>query len=226
MAATAGRRQRLGSEERREQLMAAVVEVLAAHGYAGATADAIARRAGVSKGLLWHYFADLDELFEMTARRTLNMLRAAAGAAIDLAAPAPEVVRSAVHAAAALRHTHGAERRAMREIILNLRGADGGQRLGQQDMDDLYSSQEAIFRRGQQEGDFRDTLDPRLLAVTYQGAVDSMLGYLDAYPDTDAERYADTLAEVLLGGITRQRRARRANSTRTHDRNQNPKEER
>lgn len=219
MVATARRRQRLGSEERREQLMAAAVEVLAAHGYTGATADAIARRAGVSKGLLWHYFVDLDELFEMTARRTLKTLSSAAGAAIDLAAPAPEVIRSAVHAAAGLRRTHSAERRAMREIILNLRATDGGPRFGQQDLNDLYSAQEAIFRRGQEEGDFRDTLDPRLLAVTYQGAVDSMLGYLDAYPDTDVERHADTVAEVLLGGIGREPRARRSRPARTTDRN-------
>ena len=60
--------------------------------------------------------------------------------------------------------------------------------------------QEAIFRRGQQQGDLRDTLDPRLLAVTYQGAVDSMLAYLDAYPETDAERHAETVAEILLSG--------------------------
>lgn len=205
--------------------MAAAVEVLAAQGYTGATADAIARRAGVSKGLLWHYFADLDELFEMTARRTLTTLRAAAAAAIDLEAPAPDVIRSAVHAAAALRRTHGAERRAMREIILNLRTADGGPRLGHSDMDDLYASQEAIFRRGQQDGDFRETLDPRLLAVTYQGAVDSMLGYLDAYPDTDAGRHADNVAEILLGGITQPRRARRAGSARTRAPKQHSKED-
>ncbi len=194
--------------------MAATVEVLATSGYAGATADAIARRAGVSKGLLWHYFADLAELFEMTAGRTLNTLRAAVGASIDLDAPAPEVVRSAIHAVAALRRTHSAERRAMREIILNLRNAEGEPRFTQQDMDELYASQEAIFRRGQQEGHFRESLDPRLLAVTYQGAVDSMLGYLDAYPDTDAQRHADTVAEVLLGGIIRDRRTlRRAGRT-------------
>jgi AcrR family transcriptional regulator len=199
-------RQRLGSEQRREQLVAAAVEILAEQGYGGATADAIARRAGVSKGLLWHYFADLDELFEVTARRTLEKLSAAAGAAIDLTAPAPQVIRAAVHAAAGLRITHGPERIAMREIISNLRDGDGRPRLGHQDLDDLYSAQEAIFRRGQRDGDLRDDLDPRLLAVTYQGAVDSMLGYLDAFPDTDPERHAETVAEVLLGGMVRGRR--------------------
>jgi AcrR family transcriptional regulator len=212
-------RRRLSSEERREQLMAATVEVLADQGYSGATADAIARRAGVSKGLLWHYFADLDELFEMTARRTLKTLSAAAGTKIDLTAPAPDVIRSAVHAAAGLRHTHDAERRAMRGIVANLRGADGEPRFGHQDLDNLYSAQEAIFRRGQQEGDLRDTLDPRVLAVTYQGAVDSMLGYLDAYPESDAERHAETVAEVLLDGITRERRANRSRPTPTRSRN-------
>jgi AcrR family transcriptional regulator len=194
-------RQRLSSQERREQLMAAAVEVLAERGYRGATADAIARRAGVSKGLLWHYFADLDELMEMTARRTLEKLSTAAGAVIDLTAPAPDVIRAAVHAAAGLRITHGAERIAMREIVSNLRDTDGQLRLSHQDMEDLYAAQEEIFRRGQREGDFRDSLDPRILAVTYQGAVDGMLGYLDAHPEVDAERHAETVAEVLLGGM-------------------------
>lgn len=197
------RRERLSPEERRDQLMGAAVAILAARGYQAATADEIARRAGVSKGLLWHYFADLDELFEMTALYALTTLSSAAGAALDLEAPAPNVIRAAVHAAAALRLTHGAERRAMREIALNLRAADGEPRFGQTDLGGLYSAQESIFRRGQTNGDFRDDLDPRLLAVTYQGAVDSMLSYLDAYPDTDGDRHAETVADILLGGVTR-----------------------
>ncbi|HEV7146518.1 MAG TPA: TetR family transcriptional regulator [Pedococcus sp.] len=201
MADEVRKRQRLGPQERREQLMAATVEVLAVHGYRGVTADAIARRAGVSKGLLWHYFADLDELFEMTARRTLKTLMMAAGHGIDLEAPAPQVIRQAVHAAVTLRRTHARERRALSEIIQNLRTPDGQPHLGIRDLDDLYGAQEAIFRRGQHEGHFRTTLDPRLLAVTYQGAVDSMLGYLDAVPDADPERHADTVADVLLDGI-------------------------
>lgn len=202
-------RQRLSSEERREQLMAAAVEVLAEHGHGGATADAISRRAGVSKGLLWHYFADLDELFEMTAHRTLARLSTAAAAGIDFTAPAPEVIRAAVRAAAGLRLTHRAERIAMREIISNLRGKDGQLRLTHKDLDDLYSAQEEMFRRGQRDGDFRDSLDPRILAVTYQGAVDSMLGYLDAFPEADAERHAATVAEILLGGMIVERPAAR-----------------
>lgn len=195
------RRQRLGAEQRREQIMAATVVVLARSGFQGTSADAIAQEAEVSKGLLWHYFGSQDELFAETARRTLLVLRGAVGSGIDLTAPVPELVRAAVRGAASLRHTHAAERRAMREILANLRTPDGRDVLTLDDYDDTYAAQEAIFRRGQEEGDLRPDLDPRLLAVTYQGSVDSMLAYLDAHPEVDEAAYAELVADVLLGGM-------------------------
>lgn len=197
---TPGRR-RLSPEQRRSQLVDATIEVLAAVGFRSATAETIAAQAGVSKGLLWHYFDDLDDLLEQTARRTVMSLAHAVGSGLDLTAPAPQVVREALHGAARLRETHGARRSAVDEIVANLRNADGSWRFGLQDYEELYTAQEAIFRRGQEMGDFRADLDPRILAVTYQGAVDAMLGYLDSHPNRDGEAYADTVADILLGGI-------------------------
>lgn len=198
---TGARRQRLSADQRREQIVAATVAVLADSGYPAASADAIARAAGVSKGLLWHYFGSQDELMVETARRLLIGLRHAVGDAIDLTAPAPTVVRAAIHGAARLLRTHGAERRALDAIITNLRTADGASMLTLDDYDDTYASQEAIFRRGQDDGDFRADHDPRLLAVTYQGAVDSMLNYLEVHSELDARAYADLVADVLLDGM-------------------------
>jgi AcrR family transcriptional regulator len=195
----------LSAEQRREQLIDAAVAVVASHGYQAATADVIARRAGVSKGLLWHYFADRDDLLEQAALHTLVALRTAVGAAVDLSAPVPQLIRAAVHRAADLRRTHAVEMRAIRQIVANLRDSQGQPRLGIEDYDETYAQQEALFRRGQHEGDIRETLDPRLLAVIYQGAVDTMLVYLDAHPDVDAEHHADTVADILLGGICRDR---------------------
>ena len=197
------RRQRLSPDERRHQLITATVAVVAAHGYRGATADAIVRRAGVSKGLLWRYFADLDDLMQHTARRTAMAVAQAVGATLDLTAPAPEVVRAAIHGAAGLLRTHPTERRALQEIVLNLRTPEGVQQLTLDDYEELYAAQEAIFRRGQEEGDFRAGLNPRILAVTYQGSVDAMLGYLEAHPEVDPDGFAETVADVLLGGICR-----------------------
>jgi hypothetical protein len=43
----------------------------------------------------------------------------------------------------------------------------------------------------------------RIMAVTYQGAVDTMLAYLDSHPETDRDAYADALADLLLAAIRR-----------------------
>ncbi|MFE6969453.1 TetR/AcrR family transcriptional regulator [Isoptericola sp. NPDC057653] len=193
-------RKRLSADERRDQLMAATVRVLADRGFRAATAGEIARVAGVSKGLLWHYFTDLDDLFATTTRYALTSLTSAAATMLDLDAPAPTVIRSAIHATTELRLTHEAERRAIQEIVLNLRTATGEPAIGPGYLEDMLAAQEAIFRRGQSEGDFRGDLDPRVLAVTYQGMVDGMLDYLDAHPDADADRHAENVAEVFLGG--------------------------
>ncbi|GAA3617762.1 TetR/AcrR family transcriptional regulator [Microlunatus ginsengisoli] len=193
-------RRRLGAEERRDQLVSAAVAVLAAQGYRGATADAIVQQAGVSKGLLWHYFADLDDLMVQTARRTVMAIARSIGGRLDLTAPAPVVIRDAIRAATRILTEHRAERRAVQEIIANLRTPDGSQRLSLADYEDMFAAQEAIFRRGQREGDINPSLDPRILAVSYQAAVDGMLDYLEEHPDLDKDRYAADLATILLDG--------------------------
>jgi AcrR family transcriptional regulator len=195
------RRQRLSAEQRREQLVRATVAIVSRVGYQNASLAAIAAEAGMSKGLLWHYFADGEELMEATARATLISLRKAVAADLELTAPIPQVMRAAIHRAAALHQTHRAELRAMREIVDNLRHPDGTRRLGQEEYEETYQQQAALFQRGQDEGSLR-RLDTRYLAVTYQGAVDAMLSYLDAHPDTDVDRYATTVADILLDGIT------------------------
>ncbi len=200
-AARPARRQRLTAEQRREQLVQATVSVVSRLGYQHASLAAIATEAGLSKGLLWHYFADGDELMEAAARATLVKLRETVAADLDLSAPVPQVVRAAIHRAAALLQTHRAELRAMREIVDNLRHPDGTHRLGLAEYEQTYEQQAALFQRGQDEGSLRP-LDTRYLAVTYQGAVDAMLSYLDAHPDADADRYAATVADILLDGIT------------------------
>ena len=198
---TAPRRQRLSAQERRDQLIQAAVEVLAQVGYQATSADTIARRAGVSKGLLWRYFTDLDDLMATTARWVLDLTRTAVAADVDLAAPVPELLRATVRRAAQLPRTHGRELRAMREIVANLRAQDGSLKLGVAEYEGLYTAQEAIFRRGQRAGDIRGDLDARLLAVSYQGLVDTMLAHLDRHPDQDADSYAALVAGLLLEGI-------------------------
>ena len=199
---TGRRRRRLSEDERREQIIRGCVQVLACEGYRNASLARIAQAAGVSKGLVSHYFSDKETLMEQTAIATVAYLRAEVGSAIDLTAEVPDVLRSAVHYASQLRRTHSRELRAVDQIAHNLRHPDGAPRLDLRAYEETYRAQERLFQRGQQEGSLRD-FDTRVMAVTYQGAVDTMIAYLDAHPETDAHAYADALADILLNAIRR-----------------------
>jgi len=85
-----GRRDALDSpdelaESRRRQLIEVTIDSLSEVGYVGSTLAQIASRAGVSPGLVAHYFGDKDGLlaaaFRTLARRTMQRLRSRLAAA-------------------------------------------------------------------------------------------------------------------------------------------------
>lgn len=60
------------AEDRPREICAAALEVFAEKGFAAARLDEIARRAGVSKGTLYLYFKDKEELFRAVVRDTVS----------------------------------------------------------------------------------------------------------------------------------------------------------
>lgn len=182
--------------------MAGAIEELADHGYEGTSLTRIAGRAGVSKGLIWHYFTGKDDLMESTAKATLATIRDQIAGMLDLTEPVPDVLRAALRHAAALSITHRRELTALNDIVHNLRHPDGTPRLTLDYYEETYLAQESLFRRGQTEGTLKE-FDTRVMAVTYQGSVDMMLAYLENHPDIDPYDYAGKLAEILLAGIER-----------------------
>jgi len=121
---------------------------------------------------------------------------------LDLTEPVPDIIRAALRHAATLGVTHRVELIALNRIVHNLRHPDGTPRLTLDFYEETYLAQESLFRRGQAEGTLRD-FDTRVMAVTYEGAIDMMLGYLENNPDIDPHGYADELAGILLTGIQR-----------------------
>src|SRR5437879_7181231 len=65
-----------GEEARRVQLVEVTIDSLAEVGYVGTTLAEIARRAGVSPGLVAHYFDDKDGLLEAAFRTLARTLAA------------------------------------------------------------------------------------------------------------------------------------------------------
>jgi AcrR family transcriptional regulator len=59
------------AEDRPREICAAALEVFAEKGFAAARLEEIARRAGVSKGTLYLYFKDKEDLFRAVVRDTV-----------------------------------------------------------------------------------------------------------------------------------------------------------
>jgi AcrR family transcriptional regulator len=72
-------RKRLSSEQRREVLLAAAVQVFALHGYHGASIEEIAQRAGITKPVIYHHFASKQELHAAVFEHYAAQLLTAAG---------------------------------------------------------------------------------------------------------------------------------------------------
>ena len=59
-------------EERPDEIAEAAFDVFSERGYAGARVDDVAKRAGVSKGLLYLYFRTKEELFKAVVMRVIS----------------------------------------------------------------------------------------------------------------------------------------------------------
>src|SRR5437016_14668709 len=58
-------------ERTQERILKAAFKEFAGKGFAGARVDQIARRAGINKRMLYHYFGDKESLFRHVLRRKM-----------------------------------------------------------------------------------------------------------------------------------------------------------
>lgn len=101
---TTERRQfrREGEDRRREDLVAATLSLVAEGGAEAATLRAIAAHAGVTAGLIRHYFGSKEELLRAAFHDMMTHMTAESGAGLDTA-PADPVARLATFVAGSLR---------------------------------------------------------------------------------------------------------------------------
>lgn len=76
-------------DQRRSDLISACARCLARDGVQGTTVRAICAEAGVSPGLLRHYFGGVDDLVAHTYRATGNEVQSALDRAVEAAGPDP-----------------------------------------------------------------------------------------------------------------------------------------
>jgi len=82
------RRRKRNPEISRERILAAATEEFAAMGFGDARVDEIARRAGINKRMLYHYFGNKDDLFQAVLELIYETI-CKAGQSLDLDSVGP-----------------------------------------------------------------------------------------------------------------------------------------
>lgn len=173
------------SESRRDELLAAAVRVFAEKGYHACRVSDIAREAGASHGLVYHYFSSKDEVLETIFRENWGVVATAIAQIAEADDSAAEKLRRiAAVTLHAWRRDPGVVRVIVREIA---RSPQLQQRLGA--FTQAFDALERVIREGQERGELDRGLDPGFATYAAWGMIDEVLtGWvLERLPDGPEE---------------------------------------
>jgi TetR/AcrR family fatty acid metabolism transcriptional regulator len=198
-----------GQEEKRRLILDAAVRVFARKGYHTCRVGDIAEEAGVAHGLLYHYFRSKEELLETIFRETWRELLDA----VQSVEETDETARERLAGIAKIllrswRRDPDLVRVLVREVT---RSSHLQERIDE--IEAAFAGLERIIARGQEEGEFRADLDPRMAAYVFYGALEEILtGWvLGQLEDGDEQitRAEETVVGVICGGLAADREAAR-----------------
>jgi TetR/AcrR family transcriptional regulator, fatty acid metabolism regulator protein len=182
---------------RRAQLVECAIDAIAQLGYANASLAEIARRAGVSKGVISYHFADKRELIEQVVSTVIEKAGAVMLPRIFAEHTAAGMLRAYIESNLEFLDSHRNDIMALMNIAGGARSDDG------KPMIDLTLTFEPavrelqnLLRSGQEQGEFRE-FSTRVMAVTIRNAIDALSPQLAAYPELDLKLYANELATLF-----------------------------
>ncbi len=183
------------------------MRVFARKGYHTCRVGDIAEEAGVAHGLLYHYFRSKEELLETIFRETWRDVLDAVRAVEET----DETARDRLAGIAkillrAWRRDPDLVRVLVREVT---RSSHLQQRIDE--IEAAFAGLERIIARGQEVGEFRQDLDPRMASYVFYGALEEILtgwvlGKLEDGDEAIA-RAEDTVVQVICGGLAADREA-------------------
>lgn len=197
MRSDGGDRARTFTERaRRAQIMRCAIDALADLGFTGASLAEIARRAGVSKGVVSYYFAGKDELLGHVLFDVYGRAGAAIAERIAQEEEPAAVIRGYLEANLSFLAENLADIRAVVEIAANARNPDGTPRFAVQGEDPVLVQLQELLQSGKDAGTFGD-FDARSMAVLIRGAIDTASGRLVNDPAFDIDTYTRQLVSVV-----------------------------
>jgi TetR/AcrR family fatty acid metabolism transcriptional regulator len=191
---------------RRAQLIKCAIETIATLGYGQASLAQIAKRAGISKGVISYHFADKDELIEQVLREVLGEFHAYMEPRIKAEPTPARKLQAYIESNLAFMAARREYVLVLVDIFTNARRSDGKPFADPTAYEFGLQGLAEILRRGQRCGEFRD-FPPHLMAVTIRQGIDGVCGQLIADPKLDLAAYAKEL--VTIFDLATRKRARR-----------------
>ena len=191
----------MAASEKRRVLLDAAVRVFARKGYHACRVGDIAKEAGVAHGLLYHYFASKEEVLETVFRETWVRMLEAVREVEHSGEPAQVQVRKV--AAIVLRSYE----RDPDLVSVLVREITRSPHLQEEvhEIEHAFAALERIVRQGQESGEFRADLDPRLASQVLYGALEQILtGWVLERPPADEEevrRAERTVSALICEGL-------------------------
>ncbi len=185
-------------ESRMESLLTAAIEEFVEKGYNGASMDSIAKRAGVSKGGLYHYFPNKEVLL-MEANNKISE-------------PISEIALKALEGKSAIEWIRYYIRqyinywiprtKEMSFSFLSMSKALESDIL--MDYFKEYVTQSSaffveMFRKAKDSGELNIS-DPEAFGISLMGALDGVLTYAVVHPQEDIDILCSRIEKVWIGG--------------------------
>jgi AcrR family transcriptional regulator len=161
----------IATADKRRLLLDAAVRVFAKKGYHACRVGDIAKEAGVAYGLLYHYFSSKEEVLETIFRETWTAMLEAVSAVEEADDPAWVKVRKV---SAIVLRTWEANPDLIRVVIREITRSPHVQ-LEVEEISHAFDALERIVRDGQESGEFRPGVPPRVAALVLYGGLEQLL---------------------------------------------------
>ncbi|MGH8791617.1 MAG: TetR/AcrR family transcriptional regulator [Stackebrandtia sp.] len=179
---------------RRGQLVECAIEVIAEVGLARASTVRIARRAGVSRGVLTYHFRDRAELIEQVIARVYELGGEFLLPRMGRAASPRESMMIFIGGSVELYAAHPVHMAALTAIFAAGPTDAGVERARLQRHSQEMLDLSRILHEGQERGQFRD-FDVGVMARTIRGALDGAVAHIAN--GGDVEPYASELQAIF-----------------------------
>jgi TetR/AcrR family transcriptional regulator, fatty acid metabolism regulator protein len=181
---------------RRALIIDCAVDAIAEVGFVKASVDQIAKRVGVSKGVITYHFPNKEEIVDAIVEKVVSVGRAYMEPRIIAETSVAGRLRAYIESHLEFMDAHRKLLIALVEIGMNARRADGSLVIGPAARAERVASLEELLRAGQRSGEFRH-FNRRVMALTIIQAIDGMPPLLTREPGLDVKLHAKELATVF-----------------------------